>query len=97
MKRASYREAIAWIAMNDSAGDDDALDPKAAGSLITSCLVADIFGIDQDKVGADVVKYRRKESQASENAKAIERRAESPVRFEGTREDSDETFRDDGL
>lgn len=62
MKRASYREAIAWIAANDSAGDDDALDPEAVSYLITSALVADIFDVPQDRVGRDVVAQRKKEN-----------------------------------
>ena len=60
MKRASYREAINWIAENDSAGDDDALDPDTAGSLVSSVLVADIFDVPSEKVGRDIVAQRRK-------------------------------------
>lgn len=60
MKRASYREAIAWIALNDSAADDDALDPLVAGTLVSSILIAEIFDVNSDKVGADIVKYREK-------------------------------------
>lgn len=61
MKRASYREAIAWIALNDSAGDSDAVELEAATHLITSALVADIFAVDQHRVGKDVVRYRKRE------------------------------------
>ncbi len=60
MKRASYKEAIAWVALNDSGGDDDALIPEEVKHLITAALVADIFGVDQSKVGEDIVKYRKK-------------------------------------
>lgn len=60
MKRASYRHAIDWIAHNDSAGDPDALDEHAAGSLTTSVLVADLFDVDSDRVGRDVVRVRRR-------------------------------------
>ena len=59
MKRASYRDAIDWIAQNDSAGEDDALDPEAAGSLVSAVLVADIFRVPSEKVGADIVRRRR--------------------------------------
>jgi hypothetical protein len=59
MKRASYRTAVAWIALNDSGGDIDALNEDAAGKLVTSALVADLFGIDDEQVGRDVVRYRR--------------------------------------
>lgn len=60
MKRASYRDAIAWIALNDSGGDDDALDELAVGSLVSSVLIADLFDVPQEKVGRDVVRYRKK-------------------------------------
>lgn len=59
MKRASYRDAIRWIALNDSAGDDDALDPVVVSELITSCLVADVFGVSTERVGIDVVRKRK--------------------------------------
>jgi hypothetical protein len=60
VKRASYREAIAWISDNDSGGDADALDPEVAGSLVSAVLVADIFDVPSEKVGADIVRYRKK-------------------------------------
>lgn len=60
MKRASYREAIAWIALNDSAGDDDALDPVRVSELVSSVLVADLFDVPMEKVGEDVVRWRKK-------------------------------------
>lgn len=59
MKRASYREAIDWIAQMDSAADDDALDIEKVGELITSVLVADIFGVTAGRVGVDVVRRRK--------------------------------------
>lgn len=60
MKRASYREAIAWIAANDSPADDNALDPVEAGSLVSAILVANIFDVDSDRVGRDIVRQREK-------------------------------------
>ena len=62
MKRASYREAIAWIALNDSAGDNDALDPTRASELVSSVLIADLFDVPMEKVGEDIVRYRKKHS-----------------------------------
>lgn len=59
MKRASYREAIAWVALNDSFGDDDNLDEEAAGNLVSAVLIADIFDVDTAKVGRDIVRYRK--------------------------------------
>ena len=60
MKRASYREAIRWIAEMDSPGDDGALDPETASSLVSSVLVADIFGVPSERVGKDVVAVRKR-------------------------------------
>lgn len=59
MKRASYKEAIAWIALNDDAGGDEALDLEYTKGYVTTCLVADLFGVDTGKVGKDIVKYRK--------------------------------------
>lgn len=58
MKRASYREAVTWIAENDSTADSDANDPDVVGYLVSSVLVADIFGVEPEKVGRDVVRKR---------------------------------------
>lgn len=60
VKRASYKAAIAWVAENDSAADADSLDPVVVSELITAQLVADIFGVPPEKVGRDVVRYRKK-------------------------------------
>ena len=59
VKRASYRYAVAWIAENDSAADDDSLDPEVVSELITAQLVADLFGVPDEKVGRDIVRLRR--------------------------------------
>ena len=59
MKRASYREACRWVAANDSAGEDDAFVPEEVGHLVTSLLVADLFGVPSERVGRDVVRARR--------------------------------------
>jgi len=60
VRRASYREAIAWIADNDEAGDDDATVVDVVRGYTTVVLVADVFDVDADKVAADVVKARKK-------------------------------------
>lgn len=61
MKRASYRYGIAWVAMNDSAGDDNRLEPDEVGYLVSSLLIADLFDVPPERVGADIVRYRKKE------------------------------------
>jgi len=58
MKRASYRDAIDWIAQNDSAGDDGHDDPEIVATLVSSVLVADIFDVPTERVGRDVVRRR---------------------------------------
>jgi hypothetical protein len=60
MKRASYREAIDWVAQNDSAGDIDAFAPEKVQELVSAVLVADIFDVPSHKVGVDIVKRRQK-------------------------------------
>lgn len=59
MKRASYRDAIDWIAQNDSGADDDALVPERVAELVSSVLVADIFAVECERVGRDVVRCRK--------------------------------------
>jgi hypothetical protein len=58
MKRASYRAAIEWVALNDSGAED--LTEEQCGELITSVLVADLFAVDDSKVGRDVYRERAK-------------------------------------
>ena len=60
MKRASYRAGVDWIARNDSAGDSDALDPRVASELITSAFLADLFNVEADRIGRDVVRTRKR-------------------------------------
>jgi len=61
MKRASYTEAIYWIAHNDSGADDHADDPSIVSELVSAVLVADLFDVPSDKVGRDIVKVRRRD------------------------------------
>lgn len=56
MKRASYRHAVYWIAEND---EPLVLDEDEIASLVSTLLVADIFGVDPKRVGSDVAKKRR--------------------------------------
>jgi hypothetical protein len=60
MKRANYRDAIAWIACNDDAGGPDALDLKTVQGYSSVFLIADLFGVEQERVARDVVRYRNK-------------------------------------
>jgi hypothetical protein len=58
MKRASYREAIQWIAVNDEAGVEKT--EAECGELVSSVLVADLFDVTLERVGRDVYKAREK-------------------------------------
>ena len=56
MKRASYREGVAWIAFND---EPDNLNPEEVAYYVTSLLLADLFDVEPEKVGKDVVRKRK--------------------------------------
>jgi hypothetical protein len=57
MKRASYRDGIAWIALNDEPSE---LDLELIAAYISSSLLADLFQIDTMRVARDVLKFRLK-------------------------------------
>jgi len=64
MKRASYREAVYWIAMNDGPGDHDALEVEYVQGQLTVGIIADIFGVADERVAKDVVRVRKAERKA---------------------------------
>ena len=57
MKRASYREAITWIAVNDEPRWSDV--DEIAG-MISVTLIASIFQVEQNKIAQDILRYRVK-------------------------------------
>ncbi len=57
MKRASYREGVAWIAENDEPTEDAS---EVIAYFVTSLLLADLFGVEPERVGRDVLRYRKK-------------------------------------
>lgn len=57
---ASYRAAVSWIAENDDAGSNDALDPEVVAGYVTTILVADVWDKEPEEVAAAIVKYRKK-------------------------------------
>jgi hypothetical protein len=62
MKRPSYRSAVAWIARNDNAYYDRPVNSAAEENVagyISTCLVADLFGIDPKRVAKDVMRLRK--------------------------------------
>jgi hypothetical protein len=84
MRRASYRNAVDFIAQNDEAGiGDDAYDPERVAELVTSILVADIFGVEAERVGRDVVR-RREQLDKFERSEAA---YDAEIAAEDSRED----------
>ena len=58
MRSPKYVEAVDWIAMNDSPGDDDSLENLSG--LVSVVLVADLFGVDTKTVAGDILARRGK-------------------------------------
>jgi hypothetical protein len=56
VKRASYREGVAWIAFND---DPENLNPEEVAYYISSLLLSDLFDVEPERVGRDVVRKRK--------------------------------------
>ena len=61
MKRASYREGVFWLAANDDTewADFDA-DTALGSPSVTACLLADLFGVDTERVRKDVRRQKDK-------------------------------------
>lgn len=59
MKRASYRDGIDFIAMNDEPAE---LEEDVVAGLATVLLVSELFGVERERVARDVVRYRKKEA-----------------------------------
>jgi len=57
-KRASIREAVAWIASEDDPASGP--DFEVLRYQLTVCLVADLFGLTTEEVARRVVAERRK-------------------------------------
>ena len=55
MKRASYREGVAWIAANDDPGETD---PMIIKGFVSSLLLADLFDVPEERVANDIAKIR---------------------------------------
>lgn len=62
MKRASYRNAVDFIAMNDEV---DCLEVEQVQGFISTQLVADLFGVPTERVARDIVRLREKEMDAA--------------------------------
>jgi hypothetical protein len=53
MKRASYKEAITWLAVND---DTFWLIEDNSCLSVTAALVSDLFGVSEEKMTKDLIK-----------------------------------------
>lgn len=62
MKRASYKEAVFWIAAND---DTEWLNPidYVSTPSVTACFVADIFAVSMEKLIKDIERQKKKMTQ----------------------------------
>lgn len=54
-KRPTYAAAVYWIALNDEPGENDLTHIE---QLISTALVADLFGADEQRVAVDVQRVR---------------------------------------
>jgi len=54
-KRASYREGVAWIALNDEPED---LDLESVAGYISTQLLAALWGKEDEVVARAIVRYR---------------------------------------
>lgn len=68
LKRASFRDACDWIAFNDDSGSPDAEKVEVVAGYISTCLVADIFGCEREKVARAVVRRRATERRSKERS-----------------------------
>lgn len=59
MKRASYRDGVDWIACNDEPSDRDL---ASVAGFISVILLATIFGVDAERVAADVIRQRKRDN-----------------------------------
>ena len=59
MKRASLRDAAWWIALNDDPASPDALRVDVVAGYVSTCLAADIFGVEREKIARMVIARRR--------------------------------------
>lgn len=66
VRAQGYPVAVAWIAENDSAGDKPVAEDIAG--FISTLLVADLYGVNAERVAFDVIAYRAKHKIGPQNA-----------------------------
>lgn len=55
----TYEEAVAHVSFNEGDGDDERLKLDHVSSLVSVCIVADIFGVSAETFARAIIKYRR--------------------------------------
>lgn len=63
MRRPSYREALRWLLLND---DTEWLNDARHGLSVSTALVADLFGVDDERIVADLLRLRERMRKAGE-------------------------------
>lgn len=56
MRRPSYREALRWIVDND---DTEWLEDDGGHTSVTAAFLADMFGVTDERVRADLIKAKK--------------------------------------
>lgn len=54
-RQMSYRQTVAWIALNDEPTERDR---ESIAGYISTCLAADIFGVTTEAMAFDIYMYR---------------------------------------
>lgn len=67
----SYRRMIAWMGDNDETGETDV---EIVASLISTVMVADVFGKEPVDVAKAVLRYRRHEAKRRAELAAMSKR-----------------------
>lgn len=73
MKRASYRDAVDFIAMNDESAE---MDPEEVIRLASVLLVSEIFAVSRERVTRDVIRLRAKNAKEDRRRETIAREGE---------------------
>jgi hypothetical protein len=60
MKRASYKEGIMWIALNDEPTENNMQNVETVSEQISTLLLADLFERDPLDVATDIINFRNK-------------------------------------
>lgn len=65
-KRASYREAVRWIALNDNSGSNDTV--LEVRGYVSTLFVADLFSKDENEVAEAIIRERNREQLRAQKA-----------------------------